>query len=81
MTNTTRPLFYLWTRHGKVLQVGAASPLAATRQVEAAGHGQVLKVMDAAEWAAYNKPHPAYCRYCGQPKAICGNWCRAGGMP
>ena len=72
---------YLWTRHGKVVRVGGKSALAATQLVEAAGHGQVMKVMTDVEWTEYNRPSPTTCRYCWQPKAICGNWCRAGGMP
>ena len=73
--------FYIWTSHGKVLKAQGRNALAASQVVEASGNGRVLKVMTEVAWNAYNKPNPDTCRYCGMAKVICGNWCRAGGMP
>lgn len=72
------PKFYVWTKHGHLLEVdGADDANAAMRKIREMGtHGAPMQVMDESEWRTYNRVPSHICRWCGEPKSLCGGWCR-----
>lgn len=73
-------MLYVATSQGYTVRVDTESARAAIAAVETQ-YGRALNVYTPAEYERRNRPDPATCAHCGEPKTLCGNWCRVGGMP